>query len=132
MAHIQLNHVMKKLVKEMGLSVVMSITTGKDGETVSQTAKILSSSAFDRGLEKEADIKAVDYLVKAKIDPEPFAQFLYNMDDGSSEYLTWINTHPESRERAMYILEYSADKKGIYKAVLDSIPWVTLQENVSR
>ena len=58
-AHINLNHVMKKLVKEIGLSVLISMTTGNGGsEIVKETAKMLSSSAFDRSLEKEADIKA--------------------------------------------------------------------------
>ena len=52
-AHIELNHVMKKLIKEIGLSVLISMTTGKGGsEIIKETAKMLSSSAFDRKLEK--------------------------------------------------------------------------------
>ncbi|MCA6433919.1 MAG: M48 family metallopeptidase, partial [Cytophagales bacterium] len=75
LAHIELNHVMKKLVKEIGLSVLISMTTGNGGpEVIKQAAKMLSSSAFDRGLEKEADIKAVDYLIQAKVNPELFAE----------------------------------------------------------
>ena len=79
-AHIQLNHVMKKLIKEIGLSVLISTTSGNGGpEVTKEAAKILSSSAFDRTLEKEADLKAVDYLINAKINPEPFANFLYKL-----------------------------------------------------
>ena len=59
-AHIQLSHVMKKLVKEIGLSVLISMTTGKSGSgTIQEGLKLLSSSAYDRNLEKEADLKAV-------------------------------------------------------------------------
>ena len=131
-AHIQLNHVMKKLVKEVGLSVLISMTTGNGGsETIKQTAKILSSSAFDRSLEKEADIKAVDYLVKAKINPEPFANFLYKLskkENETTKYLTWISTHPESKERAEYIIEYSRDKKAKYESILTNQTWDKLKE----
>lgn len=131
-AHIQLNHVMKKLVKEVGLSVLLSITTGNGGsETIKETAKILSSSAFDRNLEKEADIKAVDYLIMAKINPTPFANFLYKMaikEKDTPKYLTWISTHPESKERAEYIIEYSKGKKSNYKTILTTDSWEKLKE----
>ncbi len=133
-AHIQLNHVMKKLVKEIGLSVLISMTTSKGGsETIREAAKMLSSSAFDRNLEKEADIKAVDYLVKAKINPEPFANFLFKLsaeDNEATKYLTWISTHPDSRERAEYIIEYSKDKKTKFEEVMTIDTWDKLKEKL--
>ena len=85
-AHIEMNNVLKILVKEIGLSVLISMTTGNRGaEVVKETIKMLSSSKFDRSLEKEADIKAVDYLVSANINPEPFADFLYKLSDSDDE-----------------------------------------------
>jgi len=130
-AHIELNHVMKKLVKEIGLSVLISMTTGNGGsEIIKETAKILSSSAFDRSLEKEADIKAVDYLVSAKVNPEPFANFLYkpsNKEHDAIEYLTWISTHPDSKERAEYIIEYSKNKLTGYEPILSTETWEKLK-----
>lgn len=113
-AHIMKNHVMKKLVKEMGLAALIAITTGnKGGQVVQQCAKLLSSSAYDRTLEKEADIFSVDYMVKAGINPEALGNFMYKIADNESNessYLSWINTHPETRERAQYIIEYCKDK----------------------
>lgn len=133
-AHIELNHVMKKLVNEVGLSVLISMTTGNNGsEIIKETAKMLSSSAFDRGLEKEADIKAVDYLINAKINPEPLANFLYKLSDNKNEatkYLTWISTHPESKERAEYIIEYSRNKKTKYESILELKTWNKLKEKL--
>lgn len=135
-AHIELNHVMKKLVKEVGLSLLISMTTGKSGsETIKETAKLLSSSAFDRSIEKEADIKAVDYLVKAKINPEPFANFLYKLSNNENEvpnYLSWISTHPESKERAEYIIEYSIDRKVNYEAILTNGTWNKMKEELRK
>ncbi len=131
-AHIELNHVMKKLVKEIGLSVLISMTTGNGGtEVVKETAKMLSSSAFDRSLEKDADIQAVDYLIKAKVNPEPFANFLYKLsaeENEATEYLTWISTHPDSKERAEYIVEYSKNKTTDFEQILSDQTWQKLKE----
>jgi beta-barrel assembly-enhancing protease len=130
-AHIELNHVMKKLVKEIGLSVLISMTTGNtSGEVVKETAKMLSSSAFDRSLEKEADIKAVDYLINAHVNPEPFADFLYKLSESDHEvtkYLTWISTHPDSKERAEYIVEYSKGKSTDFKPILSDETWIKMK-----
>lgn len=130
-AHIELNHVMKKLVKEVGLSVLISMTTGSSGaEVIKETAKMLSSSAFDRSLEKDADIKAVDYLVNAKLNPEPFAGFLYKLsetEDETTKYLTWISTHPDSKDRAEYIVEYIKGKETEYKTILTNETWDKLK-----
>jgi predicted Zn-dependent protease len=134
LAHIELNHVMKKLVKEIGLSVLISMTTGSGGtEAIKEAAKLLSSSAFDRDFEKEADIKAVDYLVKAEVNPEHFANFLYKLSKQEQEemkYLTWISTHPDSKERAEYIIQYSKGKKANYKPILSKQKWTKMQEEL--
>lgn len=133
-AHIELNHVMKKLVKEIGLSVLISMTTGNGGgEVIKATAKMLSSSAFDRSLEKEADIKAVDYLIKSKINPEHFANFLYKLSDKenqATEYLTWLSTHPDSKVRAEYIIEYIKDKEVDYKSILSKETWDSIKKEL--
>lgn len=136
LAHIQLNHVMKKLVKEIGLSVLVSIAAGNGGqEIIKEAVKLVSSSAFDRGIEKEADIKAVDYLINAEINPEPFANFLFKISDDDKhevKYLSWINTHPDAKERAEYIVEYSKNKTAIFKPVLSDSTWVNLKNEVNK
>ena len=134
LAHIMLNHIMKRLVKETGLSVLISMTTGNSGtEIIQETAKMLSSSAFDRNIEKEADIKAVDYLIQAEINPAFFANFLYRLsyhDINTNKYLTWISSHPESRERGEYVIEYCTDKNAGNKPVLNQNTWETLCEKL--
>ncbi|MCL3781448.1 M48 family metallopeptidase [Prolixibacteraceae bacterium JC049] len=140
LAHIQLNHVMKKLIKEVGLSVLISMTTGQDGtQIIKETAKLLSSSAFDRGLEKEADIKAIEYLINAKINPEPFANFLYKLSQDEHEamkYLSWARTHPDSKERAEYIITHTAkyyeNRSSNYEQILSMNTWKTLKENLKK
>jgi beta-barrel assembly-enhancing protease len=108
LAHMQKNHVMKKLVKEIGMGALISLTTGNgNGGTVGEIIHMLSSSAYDRKLESEADITGVDYLIKAKINPEGLAQFLFRMattEKNMPKAVYWISTHPESEERAKDIM----------------------------
>jgi predicted Zn-dependent protease len=131
-AHIQMNHVMKKLVKEIGLSVLIAMASGNGGaEVMLEASKLLSSSAFDRSLEKEADIKAVEYLIAAKLNPRPFADFLYKLSDDSNEseqYYSWMSTHPDSKERAAYIIEACQDDKTIYQSALHDSTWTEVKK----
>lgn len=131
--HIQKNHIMKKLVKEVGLSVLISLTTGNDGgEIISETARSISSSVFDKSLEKQADLKVVDYLLEAQINPNPFADFLYQMSETREnlKYVSWLGTHPDSKERANYIVEYSSDKHTDFESVISDATWSKLKEEL--
>jgi len=130
-AHIELNHVMKKLIKEVGFSVLISMTTGGGGtDMIKKTAKMLPSTAFDRNMEKEADTKAVEYLIKANIDPEPFANFLSRLSDsenGVMKHLSWMNTHPDSKERAERIITHSKSVITMSEHVLSQETWNELK-----
>ena len=133
-AHIANNHVMKKLSKEIGLTVLLSATTGgKGGAIVKEILKTLSSSAYDRTLEKEADMASVDYLLKANINPEPFADFMFELAQKKeeSDSLYWISTHPESEERAKYILSYLKDKKYKKIATISEKNWENYKKLVA-
>lgn len=132
LAHLQLDHVMKKLIKEVGLSVILSMTTGS-GDMVRETARILSSTAYDRNLEREADRQAVDYLINAGIDPEPYANFFFKLSTRSPEamkYLSIISTHPNLEERAADILEYSRDKHFSPSPLITHQTWEELKERL--
>ena len=132
-AHIENDHVMKKLSKEIGFSVLMSITTGNNNnKVIREIMDVVSSSAYDRSLETEADIASVEYMLKAKIDPAPFADFLYEMSfyNKLPSALSWVNSHPESEERAKYILEYIKGKKLQKKQVLTENEWLSFKKAV--
>lgn len=132
-AHIQNNHVMKKLSKEIGLTVILSASTGgKGGQVLQQIFQTLSSTAYDRTLEKEADITSVDYLLKANINPEPMADFMYELaqKEQMPNAFSWIATHPESEERAKYILQYIKDKKFKKEQTLSDQNWKLFQKQV--
>lgn len=107
-AHMELKHVMKKLLKQVGYTILISITTGDaGGEVVKEVLGLLTSSAYDRSLEKDADLKAVEYLKNAKLNVKAFADFLYRLGEENEGpvNLTWISTHPDPKKRAEYILK---------------------------
>jgi len=134
LAHIEKNHVMNKLVKEVGLSVLISMTTGNgNAETIKAAIKQLSSSAYDRKLETEADLTSIDYMIKAGIDPEPFANFMYRMSDETKNLprqIFWISTHPESKERAEKMIEHIKESGFIKAADPDSTRFSEIKEKV--
>lgn len=92
--------------------------------------RTLSSSAYDRSLEKEADITSVDYMIAANIDPKPLADFMYQMalENQMPKEMYWIASHPESEERAQYILEYIKGKKLKSKPTLSEKEWLAFQQ----
>lgn len=134
LAHIELKHIMKKLISEIGLSVLINITTGNTNtETIKETAKVLSSSAFERSLEKEADMKALEYMIQAKINPRPFAQFLYRLsliEDPNAKYLEWVSSHPISKDRSDYINAYLKGKSFQYSEIIPESNWISLQNSL--
>ena len=125
-AHIENNHVMKKLSKEIGLSVILSASTGGNGgQIIKEILNTLSSTAYDRALEKEADMESVKYLLKANINPEPMADFMFELaqNNQTPNALDWISTHPDSEERAKYILAYLKGKKFKKTQTLTAKEW---------
>jgi predicted Zn-dependent protease len=107
-AHMQLSHVMKKLAKEISFAALSTVLGGElAGELIKDGIRLLSSTAYDRSLERDADLKAIEYLKAAGVSVKGFANFLDRLgaeNDGPVN-LTWISTHPDSKERAAYIME---------------------------
>lgn len=136
LAHIQLKHVTQKLVKEVGLSALLTLTTGSGNATaLRELARTISATAFDRSLETEADEAGVSYLQNAQIDPLPLADFLLRMTEEQSEivrYFTWVSTHPDSRERAKKIKANANSRSSAYTPPLSKSSWEKLKEIVER
>lgn len=134
LAHIELDHVMKKLVKEVGLNILISMTTNGGQNMTQEAARVLSSSAYDRTLESAADQKAVDYMIAAEVNPEPFAGFLYRIrekEDILSQKLSWISTHPESEERAKNIIDYCKKEETKNTRILSDSTWIKVKKRLS-
>lgn len=134
MAHIEGRHVMQKLVKEIGLSMLLTIAGGQSGgEILKQTARTLSSTAFDREAENEADTAAVRYLAAAGIDPEHLANFLYRLSQERTDVpksLEWLSTHPNSSDRAAEIIRLGKGMDVTPVPIADSLAWASYRRRV--
>jgi predicted Zn-dependent protease len=126
--HMEKNHVMKKLAKEIGTAMLWTIAGGDAGfEIMKETARVLSSTAFDRTQESEADLFAVEVMAKANVDPEHLANFLFRLGQQHDmpEELEWISTHPNSRERSADIIskkkEFQFEKQPILNTSWDEV-----------
>jgi predicted Zn-dependent protease len=110
--HLEKNHVMKKLVKEIGLEMLFAMAGGDAGfEIARETGKTLSSSAFDRKHEREADEYAVEILALSNVDPQHLSNFFFRLSQKHTmpEELAWISTHPDTKERAADIIKKKKD-----------------------
>jgi len=134
LAHIEKKHVMNKLIKDFGLSVLISMSSGNGNpEIIKESIQHLSSTAYDRSLEREADLTAVEYLINSNIDPEPFANFLYRLsgkDEKLPAQVYWISTHPDSKERAAKIIETMKNRTILKIPVLGDSSWALLKKRL--
>ncbi len=131
LAHIELHHVTKKLVKDVGFTMLSAIAGGEAGGEVGRSiVKMLSSTAFDRTQESEADRAAVHMLAMANADPEGLADVLFRLSqekDALPRQLVWLETHPNSGDRAAEILHLR--KAETFHAVpfVDTLTWRAVQ-----
>jgi beta-barrel assembly-enhancing protease len=135
MAHIEGMHVSKKMTKEIGLSLLTSIASGDAGNAILRDViKTLSSTAFDRDMERNADSVAVRYLAKSNIDPEHFADMLYRLSKKTDvpEVLEWVSTHPDTKERTAEILKLRKKYKFQSKPLLSDEAWKEIQQKVKK
>ncbi len=130
-AHMESDHIMKKLSKEIGFTAISTmIGTGSGG---AESLKILSSTAYDRKMEKQADKLAVEYLQNSKINPSSLADFMYRLSTEEStiqKNLVLISTHPETEKRAKEILNLSLKKNIQYIPIFSDSTWSELQEQI--
>ena len=47
------------------------------------------------------------------------------------EYFSWVSTHPDSKDRALYIIEYGKSKKVKYEPVIKTATWEKAKAGLS-
>lgn len=135
-AHMEKNHVMKKLIREIGLTTLLSSTIGgNNGDFLLESAKVLTSTAYDREWENDADIRAVKYLNKACINTDGFSQVLeiFELKDSDlSHSLTWLSTHPDTRARIRGVQNLGNGSHKTFKPILSDKTWSELKNSLQK
>lgn len=128
LAHIKLDHIRRKVQREIGLNIIGSIIGGSaGGEIARQTALVLANTSYGRQMELEADEKAVEYLMNSGIDPNGLATLLSRIsaqyDDLPSSFY-WFSTHPETNLRIRHIREKAWAEEIDYAPLFSDEQWL--------
>ena len=110
MAHIAERHPMSRVVRVLGISLLLEVFSGGNSgaiEAVTQGASLLLMFSHSRNDERDADRIAVQALEKAGIRADGLSTFFARMEekhntseDGSvGTVLSWLSTHPSFAER---------------------------------
>lgn len=106
MGHVENRDVIQKLIKDIGISLIMS----DDIMVLGEITRTASSTVFDRRQESEADKFALDLLKNAKINPRILATFFRRIRDEVGSYnerFEIVMTHPHVNSRIKAALEYN-------------------------
>lgn len=139
MAHIEMNHPMKSLTRNLGISLTLEMMFGNTG-TISNTAKlagIFNQLHYSRQDELEADLVSQNFLRKANIDPSGLGLFFErlkkeeterNRGDESdfSEFLAYFSTHPHTQTRINKLKTDQINTTN-YKKALNEKEWQALK-----
>ncbi|MCO6500930.1 MAG: M48 family metallopeptidase [Vicingus serpentipes] len=130
--HVERRHVVSKLAKEFGMTILFSILTGGDASIIIDVLSSSLSLEFDRQMEAEADDFGLRLMEKSSISPKYFASFFekirsknYEMIDGMDIF----STHPNINSRIKKANEYKCKKKFIDKPI--SINWDNLKASLN-
>ncbi len=134
LAHVEHHDVMKKLTREVGSSMLLTLTGGAaSGGIGKEIVKIISSTAFDRKQESEADKSAVKYMSNAGVDPENFANLLFRLSKDKNnlpKQFEWLSNHPNSKDRAEEILKFRQKINKKFENKFSESSWLKVKKIV--
>ena len=106
-AHIEHNHIMKNVVRNIGLGVFFDVVFGGAGagQAIAIASGNLAGLRYSRGDESDADARGMDYLDAAGISTAGIARMFdrfeeYAHEESAGDIPTMLSSHPASRERA--------------------------------
>ena len=136
MGHAEKRHVVTKLAKELGVSILFTVISGGDGIMVGEIGRTALSTVFDREQEKEADDFSFALMEKAKLNPKAMATFMRRLNDKNagmekySEHLELLMTHPNTNSRIKSSLEYKTAKD--FEAQPFSTDWKRVKASLKK
>ncbi len=110
LGHVEHRHVVSRMIKEFGLTIVFSVLSGGDPVLLSELSRSLLSNMFNRKQEEEADGFSWDLMIRADLDPRVLATFFRKLKDEyptMPEEFEFMSTHPHHSARIRSTLERS-------------------------
>ena len=108
LAHLQESHILKRVTREIGFSILISMITGSGGGGIQKVAGELSGLAFSRNEEKEADLVGAEMMVQAGINPRELGALMAKIEalTESNAQFEWLSSHPAGKNREEYLMQY--------------------------
>ena len=124
--HVRERHVMTALLRQFGLSILLSGANSGVGDTIFG----LASMGYSRDAEREADEYARERMAESDISPLGAAEFFERIggdEEGDENAIVgWVSSHPDPRERAK---AYRAAAKGkTFEPVLTDAEFQALKQ----
>ncbi|MEN8248710.1 MAG: M48 family metallopeptidase [Bacteroidota bacterium] len=131
MGHVEKRHVVNKVVKELGVELVLSILSGGDPGFLNQILQQSVSTVFDRKQEAEADDYGLELLENSQIHPNSMAVIFRKIRDKYSnatfESLEFLSSHPNTNKRIKKSLSYKP-KEGFQSRAFKRIDWELVKD----
>ncbi len=113
MGHVEKRHVMERLKREFGKSVLFSILGGGSGggALIRDIASSTVSATFNRSQEREADEYALRLMEASRIDPDHLGELFKRMREekySGRGVPTILKSHPDMNSRIKKAFEYEA------------------------
>lgn len=104
--HIEKRHVITRLIKDIGLSLL----TSSDPYVSGEIAKELLSQGYNREQEDEADLFACDLLLQCQLEPRSMASFFRRLKEknegGIYDDFEILSSHPNMNKRIKNVLAF--------------------------
>jgi Zn-dependent protease with chaperone function len=101
--HVLQRHGLERIVKSLGLLTMVAIVLGDQQGLVGMMQQLgveLLTLKFGREQETEADLRGLQLLQRAKIDPSGMIRFFERLSEKDQGRMEWLSTHPMSTARA--------------------------------
>ena len=101
--HVLQRHGLERIVKSLGLMTVAAIVFGNQQGLVGMMKQLgveLFTLKFGREQETEADLRGLQLLQRAKIDPSGMITFFERLSEKDEGRMEWLSSHPMSDARA--------------------------------
>jgi len=133
-AHSELRHGLRALLKSMGLSlIVAALLRGGAEEYLASSAAKYTELKFSRDNEREADREAVARLAAARIDARPMLSMFEKLAASAAEQggdpPEFLSTHPDLEERIASLKALTATQPSPLPIAMD---WQAVQRSLAR
>ncbi len=114
-SHVELQHSLKSIFRSLSGYFVISLLFGDTGgltAVVFENLYVFQNLQYSRSMEKEADIRGLECMQKAKINPKGMINLFHVLEKHSSKMMEehdvseFMSTHPLTKHRIKYIQEY--------------------------